>query len=102
MSFLFFIVLIIFIVTISNNNKNTQNSNTEYQTNAYSNPTYNQHYSSRSSAPQLKFYSKKDTVELFGYTITNSLFYTSTSKSDVPFAYIQNQLQILERLLQKD
>ena len=57
MSFLFFIVLIIFIVTISNNNKNTQNSNTEYQTNAYSNPTYNQHYSSRSSAPQLKFYS---------------------------------------------
>lgn len=86
MSFLFFIVLIIFIVTISNNNKNTQNSNTEYQTNAYSNPTYNQHYSSRSSAPQLKFYSKKDTVELFGYTITNSLFYTSTSKSDVPFA----------------
>lgn len=102
MSFLFFIVLIIFIVTISNNNKNTQNSNTEYQTNAYSNPTYNQHYSSRSSAPQLKFYSKKDTVELFGYTITNSYFIPVLLNQMCHLQYIQNQLQILERLLQKD
>lgn len=86
MSFLLFIILIIVIVTASNNNKNTQNNNAKYQTPTYSNPTYNQHYCSRSSIPKLKFYSKKDTLELFGYTITNSLFYTSTSKSDMPFA----------------
>lgn len=86
MSFLLFIILIIVIVTASNNNKNTQNNNAKYQTPTYSNPTYNQYYFSRRSIPKLKFYSKKDTLELFGYTITNSLFYTSTSKSDMPFA----------------
>ncbi|MCD7879541.1 MAG: TerB N-terminal domain-containing protein [Candidatus Gastranaerophilales bacterium] len=36
--------------------------------------------------PKLKFYSKNDSVELFGYTITDSLFYTCTSESDMPFA----------------
>ena len=102
MSFLFFIVLIIFIVTISNNNKNTQNSNTEYQTNAYSNPTYNQHYSSRSSAPQLKFYSKKILLNYLAIQLQILYFIPVLLNQMCHLQYIQNQLQILERLLQKD
>ncbi|CCY63065.1 uncharacterized protein BN819_01155 [Clostridium sp. CAG:967] len=86
MFFLFFVILIIIIVNVANSNKNTSNNNTTYKTTSYSTPTYNQYSYSRSSKPKLKFYSKNDSVELFGYTITDSLFYTCTSKSDMPFA----------------
>lgn len=91
MFFLFFVILIIIIVNVANSNKNTSNKNTSnnnttYKTTSYSTPTYNQYSYSRSSKPKLKFYSKNDSVELFGYTITDSLFYTCTSKSDMPFA----------------
>ena len=86
MGFLFFVILIIIIVSAANSSKNNQ-SRTSYQENTYSTPTYNT-YSSyyRSSTPKLKFHSKSDTVNLFGYSITNSLFYTCDSKSDMPFA----------------
>ena len=49
-------------------------------------PMYNQQdYDDKSVIPKLNFYSKRDSVELFGYTITNSIFYTCTSQSDMPF-----------------
>ena len=86
MGFLFFVILIIIIVSAANSSKNNKGS-ISYQENTYSTPTYNT-YSSyyRSSTPKLKFHSKSDTVNLFGYNITNSLFYTCDSKSDMPFA----------------
>lgn len=86
MGFLFFVILIIIIVNVANSNKNTQNNNITYKTSSYSTPNYNQYSYSRSSKPKLTFHAKNDSVELFGYTITNSLFYTCTSKSDMPFA----------------
>ena len=86
MGFLFFVVLIIIIVSAANSSKNNKGS-ISYQENSYSTPTYNTYNSYyRSSTPKLKFYSKSDTVNLFGYSITNSLFYTCDSKSDMPFA----------------
>lgn len=86
MGFLFFVILIIIIVNVTNSNKNTPNNNITYKTSSYSTPTYNQYSYSRNSKPKLTFHSKNDPIELFGYTITNSLFYTCTSKSDMPFA----------------
>lgn len=86
MGFLFFVILIIIIVSATNSSKNNKVS-ISYQENSYSTPTYNTYNSYyRSSTPKLKFYSKSDTVNLFGYSITNSLFYTCDSKSDMPFA----------------
>lgn len=86
MGFLFFVILIIIIVNAANSSKNNKGS-ISYQENSYSTPTYNTYNSYyRSSTPKLKFYSKSDTVNLFGYSITNSLFYTCDSKSDMPFA----------------
>ena len=86
MGFLFFVILIIIIVNVANSSKNNQ-SNISYQENSYSTPTYNTYNSYyRSSTPKLKFHSKADIVNLFGYSITNSLFYTCDSKSDMPFA----------------
>ncbi|MBQ8459374.1 TerB N-terminal domain-containing protein [bacterium] len=86
MGFLFFVILIIIIVNVANSSKNNQ-SNISYQENSYSTPTYSSYNSYyRSSTPKLKFHSKTDTVNLFGYSITNSLFYTCDSKSDMPFA----------------
>ncbi len=86
MGFLFFVILIIIIVSAANSSKNNQSS-TSYQENSYSTPTYNTYNNYyRSSTPKLKFHSKTDTVNLFGYSITNSLFYTCDSKSDIPFA----------------
>ena len=86
MGFLFFVILIIIIVNVTNSSKNKQ-SNISYQENSYSTPTYNTYNSYyRSSTPKLKFHSKSDTINLFGYSITNSLFYTCDSKSDMPFA----------------
>ena len=86
MGFLFFVILIIIIVSAANSSKNNKGS-ISYQENSYSTPTYNTYNSYyRSSTPKLKFYSKSDTVNLFGYSITNSLFYTCDSKSDMPFA----------------
>lgn len=86
MGFLFFVILIIIIVNAANNSKNNKGS-ISYQENSYSTPTYNTYNSYyRSSTPKLKFHSKSDTVNLFGYSITNSLFYTCDSKSDMPFA----------------
>lgn len=86
MVFLFFVILIIIIVNAANSSKNNKGS-ISYQENSYSTPTYNTYNSYyRSSTPKLKFYSKSDTVNLFGYSITNSLFYTCDSKSDMPFA----------------
>lgn len=37
-------------------------------------------------APKLQFHTKNDSLELFGHTITNSLFYTCNTYSDLPFA----------------
>ena len=86
MGFLFFVILIIIIVSAANSSKNNKGS-ISYQENSYSTPTYNTYNSYyRSSTPKLKFHSKSDTVYLFGYSITNSLFYTCDSKSDMPFA----------------
>ena len=86
MGFLFFVILIIIIVSAANSSKNNKDS-ISYQENSYSTPTYNTYNSYyRSSTPKLKFHSKSDTVNLFGYSITNSLFYTCDSKSDMPFA----------------
>ena len=86
MGFLFFVILIIIIVSAANSSKNNKGS-ISYQENSYSTPTYNTYNSYyRSSTPKLKFHSKSDTVNLFGYSITNSLFYTCDSKSDMPFA----------------
>lgn len=86
MGFLFFVILIIIIVSAANSSKNNKGS-ISYQENSYSTPTYNTYNSYyRSSTPKLKFFSKSDTVNLFGYSITNSLFYTCDSKSDMPFA----------------
>lgn len=49
-------------------------------------PMYNQQdHDDKGVIPKLNFYSKRDSVELFGYTITNSIFYTCTSQSDMPF-----------------
>jgi len=88
MGFLFFVILIIIIVNIANSSKNNQNS-ISYKHDSYSTPTYNSfsydRYSRRTS-PKLKFHPKSDSIELFGYTITNSIFYTCDSLSDMPFA----------------
>ena len=54
--------------------------------NSYSAPAYNYDNYSESPNPKLKFHSKTDSVELFGYNITNSMFYTSENISDLPFA----------------
>lgn len=89
MGFLFFVILIIIIVNVANSSKDNQNSTTSYRQSSYSTPTYNSYsyYSyNRHSTPKLNFYSKSNSVELFGHTITNSMFYTCDSTSDLPFA----------------
>lgn len=89
MGFLFFVILIIIIVNIANSSKNNKNNTTLYQQSSYPTPTYDLYrYNSynRRSTPKLKFYSNNDSVGLFGYTITNSMFYTCDSISDMPFA----------------
>lgn len=88
MGFLFFIILVIVIVNVANNSKNKQN-NISSQHSSYSTPNYNSYSYNRynvNSNPKLNFHSKTDSIELFGYTITNSLFYTCNSSSNMPFA----------------
>ena len=85
MGFLFFVILIFVIVSITNYSKNNQES-ISYQEVSTSTPKYSYNNYSRNSSSKLTFHSKKDSVELFGYSITNSIFYTCNSKSDMPFA----------------
>ena len=96
MGFLFFIILIIVIVNVANSSKNNHSA-TYYQENSYSTPTYSSYgYNnySRNSTPKLKFYSKTDTVELFGYSITNSMFFTTNDCTNLPFAINTNNKPI--------
>lgn len=88
MFFLFFVILIIIIVNIANSSKNNQN-NVSSQHSSYSTPNYNSYNYNRYNVnpnPKPNFHSKTDSLELFGYTITNSLFYTCNSASNLPFA----------------
>lgn len=70
-----------------NSGKNGQNNSTQHSSHhsptydSYSHNRYNKNFSSK-----LNFHSKNDSIELFGYTITNSLFYTCASLSNMPFA----------------
>ncbi len=100
MGFIFFVILIIVVASIANSGKDNKNT-TYYQQNSYSTPTYNSYdYDryNRNSTPKLNFYSKSDSVELFGYTIRNSIFYTCNSISDMPFAINTKSNPIFDRI----
>ena len=91
MGFLIFIIFVIIIVNIVNNSKNNQ-KNSLYQQNNYSNSNNNSYNYGIKSSSKINFHSKNETVDLFGYTITNSIFYTSENISDFPFAINKKSL----------
>ena len=53
---------------------------------SYHTITHSQYADRKNNEPKLKSYSKGDSVILFGYNITNSIFYTCNHKSNAPFA----------------
>ena len=61
---LFFVFYIIF-------SRRTPQKNTAFKNNA---------------DPRLQFHAKNTSIQLFGHTIKNSLFYTCTAYSELPFA----------------
>lgn len=70
-----FILTVIFILPKYNHKKTYKTA-----------PNAQQQYTHETSLLALKFHQKNETINLFGYEITNSLFYTCELTSFIPFA----------------
>jgi tellurite resistance protein len=98
MSLLFIIILVAIIVNALNQKDKSYKKissivNNKHNIYDVSLETYkfNELYNT-DTLPNLQYYSKIDSIELFGYNISNSIFYTSNSSTACPFAININSI----------